>query len=111
MDASLTLEEFTQIVIHLVLHHNQKIIDKYPLEKEMIAEQITATPINLWEWGLANKKGRLQAISDHNLFGMNLLPKGKARITRASIKFKGLAYGSEKALNEQMVFKNEKSKH
>ncbi|PWZ35603.1 Mu transposase C-terminal domain-containing protein [Staphylococcus pseudintermedius] len=105
LDASLTLEEFTQIVIHIVLHHNQKVIDKYPLEKEMIAEQITATPINLWEWGLANKKGRLQAISDHNLFRMNLLPKGKARITRAGIKFKGLAYGSEKALNEQWYLK------
>lgn len=105
LDASLTLEEFTQIVIHLVLHHNQKVIDKYPLEKEMIAEQITATPINLWEWGLANKKGRLQAISDHNLFRMNLLPKGKARITRAGIKFKGLAYGLEKALNEQWYLK------
>lgn len=105
LDASLTLEEFTQIVIHLVLHHNQKVIDKYPLEKEMIAEQITATPINLWEWGIANKKGRLQVISEHNLFRMNLLPKGKARITRAGIKFKGLAYGSEKALNEQWYLK------
>lgn len=105
LDASLNLEEFTKIVIHLVLHHNQKIIDKYPLEKEMVVEQLTATPINLWNWGIANKKGRLQTVSNQNILRLNLLPKGKARITRAGIKFKGLAYGSVKALNEQWYLK------
>ncbi|MED3822550.1 DDE-type integrase/transposase/recombinase [Priestia flexa] len=105
LDASLNLEEFTKIVIHLVLHHNQKIIEKYPLEKEMIVEQLTATPINLWNWGIANKKGRLQTVSNQNILRLNLLPKGRACITRAGIKFKGLAYGSEKALNEQWYLK------
>ncbi|MEB6550966.1 transposase family protein [Heyndrickxia sporothermodurans] len=105
LDASLNLEEFTKIVIYLVLHHNQKIIEKYPLEKEMIVEQLTATPINLWNWGIANKKGRLQTVSNQNILRLNLLPKGRARITRAGIKFKGLAYGSEKALNEQWYLK------
>ncbi|MGR6005533.1 Mu transposase C-terminal domain-containing protein [Bacillus paranthracis] len=105
LDASLNLEEFTKIIIHLVLHHNQKIIDKYPLEKEMITDQLTATPINLWNWGIANKKGRLQKVSNQNILRLNLLPKGKARITRAGINFKGLAYGSEKALNEQWYLK------
>lgn len=105
LDASLNLEEFTKIIIHLVLHHNQKIIDKYPLEKEMITDQLTATPINLWNWGISNKKGCLQTVSNQNILRLNLLPKGKARITRAGIKFKGLAYGSEKALNEQWYLK------
>lgn len=105
LDASLNLEEFTKIIIHLVLHHNQKIIDKYPLEKEMITDQLTATPINLWNWGIANKKGRLQKVSNQNILRLNLLPKGKARITRAGINFKGLAYGSEKVLNEQWYLK------
>ncbi|MGY2611202.1 Mu transposase C-terminal domain-containing protein [Bacillus pretiosus] len=105
LDASLNLEEFTKIIIHLVLHHNQKIIDKYPLEKEMITDQLTATPINLWNWGISNKKGRLQTVSNQNILRLNLLPKGNARITRAGIKFKGLAYGSEKALNEQWYLK------
>ncbi|MBS4192854.1 transposase [Bacillus sp. FJAT-49705] len=105
LDASLNLGEFTKIVIHLVLQHNQKIIEKYPLEKGMIASGLIATPINIWEWGIANKKGRLQTITDKNIFRLNLLPKGKARITRAGIKFKGLFYGSEKAINEQWYAK------
>ncbi|OZI11271.1 transposase [Bacillaceae bacterium SAS-127] len=105
LDASLNLEEFTKIVIHFVLHHNQKIIEKYPLEKEMIADQLTATPINLWNWGIANKKGRPRKVSNKTTLRLNLLPKGRARITRAGIKFKGLAYGSDKALNEQWYLK------
>ncbi|MGP7816534.1 Mu transposase C-terminal domain-containing protein [Niallia sp. 01092] len=105
LDASLNLEEFTKIVIHLVLHHNKKIINKYPLEKEMITAGLADTPINLWTWGIENKKGRLQTISDKNILRLNLLPKGKARITRAGIKFKGLSYGSEKAINEQWYLK------
>lgn len=100
LDASLNLEEFTKIIIYLMLNHNQKIIEKYPLEKEMIADQLTATPLNLWNWGLANKKGSLQSVYDQKKIRLNLLPKGKARITRAGIKFKGLAYGSDRALNE-----------
>lgn len=105
LDASLNLEEFTKVVIHLVLKHNQKIIEKYPLEKGMITSGLTATPINLWNWGIANKKGRLQTVNDKNVLRMNLLPKGRARITRAGLKFKGLYYGSEKAINEQWYLK------
>lgn len=108
LDASLNLEEFTKIIIHLVLHHNQKIIDKYPLEKEMISDKLTATPINLWYWGIENKKGRLQTVTDQNVLRLNLLPKGNAKITRAGIRFKGLFYGSEKALNEQWYLKFKK---
>ena len=101
----MNLEEFTKVVIHLVLKHNQKIIEKYPLEKGMITSGLTATPINLWNWGIANKKGRLQTVNDKNVLRMNLLPKGRARITRAGLKFKGLYYGSEKAINEQWYLK------
>lgn len=105
LDATLNLKEFTKIVIHLMLQHNQKIIDKYPLEKSMIEDGLVATPLNLWTWGIANKKGRLQVTNDKNIYRLNILPRGKARITRAGIRFKGLSYGSEKAINEQWYVK------
>ncbi|WP_242223150.1 Mu transposase C-terminal domain-containing protein [Bacillus cereus group sp. BfR-BA-01380] len=105
LDATLNLEEFTQIIIRLVLQHNCKIIGKYPMEKEMIASHLTPTPINLWNWGIANRKGRLQGVTDRSIFRMNLLPKENARITRAGIKFKNLFYGSEKAMTEQWYSK------
>lgn len=100
LDATLTLEEFTKIYINIVLHHNSKIIDKYPMDKEMINDEIVPTPINLWHWGIENKKGRLKTI-DREILRLNILPKGKASVSRAGIRFKGLYYSSEKAIKEQ----------
>jgi len=100
LDATLTLEEFTKIYINIVLNHNSKIIDKYPLEKEMIADKITPTPINLWNWGIKNRKGRLKTV-DREILRLNILPKGKASVSRGGIRFKGLYYSSDKAVREQ----------
>lgn len=100
LDATLTLVEFTRIYINIVLHHNNKIIEKYPMDKEMIADEIAATPLNLWKWGMENRKGRLKIV-ERELFRLNILPKGKASISRAGIRFKGLYYSSEKAIQEQ----------
>lgn len=100
LDATLTLEEFTEIYINIVLHHNSKIIDKYPMDKEMIADEITPTPINLWNWGIENRKGRLKTV-DREVLRLNILPKGKASISRAGIRFKGLYYSSDRAVKEQ----------
>lgn len=100
LDATLTLVEFTRIYINIVLHHNNKIIEKYPMDKEMIADEIVVTPLNLWKWGIENRKGRLKIV-DRELFRINILPKGKASISRAGIRFRGLYYSSEKAIQEQ----------
>lgn len=100
LDATLTLVEFTRIYINIVLHHNNKIIEKYPMDKEMIADEIVATPLNLWKWGIENRKGRLKIV-DRELFRLNILPKGKASISRSGIRFRGLYYSSEKAIQEQ----------
>lgn len=100
LDATLTLVEFTRIYINIVLHHNNKIIEKYPMDKEMIADEIVATPLNLWKWGIENRKGRLKIV-DREPFRLNILPKGKASISRAGIRFRGLYYSSEKAIQEQ----------
>lgn len=105
LDATLTLEEFTEIYIKMVLYHNQKIVDKYPMEKEMISDELTPTPINLWNWGIKNKKGRLRIV-DRDIMRLNILPKGKASVSRAGLKFKGLYYSSKKAIEEQWFVKS-----
>lgn len=107
-DATLNLIEFTRIIIRLVIEHNKKIIDNYPLETEMISDRLKATPSNLWYWGIENKKGRLQTVTNQSVLRLNLLPKGNAKITREGIKFKGLSYGAERALNEQWYLKYRK---
>lgn len=104
LDATLTLEEFTKIYINLVLYHNNKTIDKYPMEKEMLVDEITAIPSQLWSWGIENKKGRLRIV-DREVLRLNILPRARANVSRAGIKFKGLYYGSQKALEEQWFIK------
>ncbi|WP_276916559.1 Mu transposase C-terminal domain-containing protein [Aneurinibacillus aneurinilyticus] len=104
LHATLNLEEFTQIIIQMVLHHNFKVIEKYLLEKEMVADGLVPSPINLWNWGVKNRKGRLRTV-ERNILRLNVLPKGKAAISRAGIKFKNLLYGSKKAIEEQWYLK------
>nr|WP_307905903.1 transposase [Clostridium botulinum] len=105
LDATLTLDEFTSIIIKMMIYHNNKLIDKYPMEKEMIKDGITPIPIRLWNWGIENKKGRLRII-DQERFRLNILPKGKASVSRAGIRFKNLYYGSQKAIEEQWFIKS-----
>ncbi|MGF0004693.1 Mu transposase C-terminal domain-containing protein [Bacillus altitudinis] len=104
LDATLNLKEFTALVITMILQHNHKIIDKYPMEKEMITDRIVPTPISLWNWGIQNRKGRLRTI-DRNILRLNVLPRGKATVSRAGIKFKNLLYGSKRAIEEQWYTK------
>ncbi|WDV06737.1 transposase [Lysinibacillus irui] len=104
LDATLNLKEFTALIITMMLQHNHKIIDKYPMEKAMITEGIVPTPINLWNWGIQNRKGRLRTV-DRDILRLNVLPRGKATISRAGIKFKNLLYGSKRAIEEQWYAK------
>lgn len=104
LDATLSLKEFTAMIITLVLHHNHKIVDKYPMEKEMIADSLVPTPINLWNWGIQSRKGRLRIV-DRNILRLNVLPRGNATISRAGIKFKNLLYSSKQAIEEQWYLK------
>lgn len=105
LDATLTLEEFTRIYINLVLLHNNKVVDKYPMEKEMLFDNILPIPSQLWSWGIENKKGRLRTV-DREVFRLNILPKGRANVSRMGIKFKGLYYSSQRALEEQWFIKS-----
>lgn len=104
LNATLNLKEFTSLIITMALHHNQKVIDKYPVEKEMVTEGLVPTPINLWNWGIQNRTGRLRTI-DRNILRLNVLPRGKATISRAGIKFKNLLYGSQRAIEEHWYLK------
>ena len=108
LDAKLTLEEFTKIYIQLVIHHNNTPIAKYSMEKEMLASSIVPIPTLLWQWGIENKKGSLRTI-EREIMRLNVLPKAKASVSRAGIKFKNLMYGSQRAIQEQW-FINQKIK-
>lgn len=103
--ALLTVEEFTKIYIKIVIRHNNTIIEKYPMEIDMIVDGVSPIPTQLWQWGIKNKKGGLRII-DSDIMKLNVLPKAKASVSRSGIKFKGLFYSSQKAIKEQWFIKN-----
>lgn len=101
LEAKLTLKEITEIVLRSVLLHNIREIEKYPLTPEMIRDEVPPTPLDLWNWGIKNKKGTLRKI-DRNRFRMNILPRGKATISRGAVVFRNLHYGASELLDENL---------
>ncbi|MCC7682744.1 transposase family protein [Janthinobacterium sp. FW305-128] len=86
LDAKLTLHEFTQIVIHSVLHHNNTVITGYPLDNEMVSEGVVAIPIQLWNWGIHNRMGTMKKHSQDKLL-LALLPTDEASVAANGLLF------------------------
>lgn len=101
LDAKLDIYQFTKLIIKCVLYHNNyHYLSTYKRDEMMIEDDIKPIPINLWNWGIANRAGRLRSI-DEEVVKLNLLPRETATVTRQGIRFKGMLYGSEKALKER----------
>lgn len=93
LDATLTLREFTKVMIHCVLDHNSSIISGYPMHSDMVNDGVAAIPTELWAWGLKNRMGTMLKHSKEKiLFG--LLPTDKATISAHGVRFHGRRYKS-----------------
>ena len=93
-EAMLTLSDFTQILISYVLSHNQKVIENYPMTKEMYREpNFQPIPIKLWEYG-CSKHGIPTPISDvkKEQYIFDLMIEAKATISRKGLIYKNLVY-------------------
>lgn len=97
--ACLNLAEFTKLVVHAVIVHNNEPIKKYVPPAGMIAEGLEPTPVELWNWGIKHLSGALKRISVEEMM-LNVMPMEKAKITSHGIHFKGGYYSSPTALRE-----------
>jgi hypothetical protein len=94
LDAALTLEHFTRLMIELVLHNNRarrirtQVAPDYPL-----AQDGDPTPLDLWEWGMRNRVGAGRTM-DRRRIRVNLLPSVEASATPQGIQLFGLHYDS-----------------
>lgn len=101
LDGKLTIEEFTRAIIYLILdHNNNKYLNDYQRDTEMIVDDVMPIPKELWQWGIANRSGRLKTFPE-DIIKLNFMPSGRATITSEGIKFKKLPYTCEKARREQ----------
>ena len=91
LEATLTISQYTQMVINFVITHNQQYLETYRLTKEMVENDIRSIPAELWQYGI-EKYGSPRYISNKMQFYYDLMTPKAAKITRKGISFKGLYY-------------------
>jgi putative transposase len=86
-EAAFTVESLRETVKDIVMTYNHKEpLKSYIRDIDMIKEKVEPYPVSLWEWGL-KRTGSLTQFS-YEAAVANLLPRGKAIITKNGIKFK-----------------------
>ncbi|MFT5872447.1 MAG: hypothetical protein ACI8WT_001378 [Clostridium sp.] len=100
LDAVLNIEEFTAIIISEVINHNNSIINGYPMDIEMIKDDVPPTPTTIWNWGMENRRCALKYI-EKDIVRLNLMYRKKVTITRKGIQFNSkMFYSCELAIKE-----------
>lgn len=109
LDATLTLREFNQIMINQILNYNTKhYMNSYVRERDLVADNVLPVPLELWNWGIQNRTGKLKYYPENDVM-MQLLPVDTATVNYKGIQFKGITYKCEKALEESW-FENARMK-
>ena len=93
LDATLTLKDFAEMMIVLILHynHNRAIQeDALPLGYPY-PENGDPAPIDLWNWGIEHRSGYLRAAGQERVRA-NLLPAQEVPATTRGLSYHGLHY-------------------
>ena len=99
LDAELTLRAFTETVIHIIINYNTRhVVKDYDFSEDM-PDDLSAVPLQLWNWGIKNRTGKLRACTKE-LVEINLLPTEKGTVSEVGIGFKGLKYTCREAMAE-----------
>lgn len=105
LDATLTIEEFTKIIIESILHHNNDcIIEGYDRSSDMPPELETKA-IALWNWGLSNRTGQLRTASSEAVL-VALLPREKVTVSPDGVKLWGLTYTGNELLKSSWLHRS-----
>lgn len=100
LDATLDLDEFTALIINIVLYYNnQHVLSGYVRDPQMIADEVSAVPIELWDWGIQRRTG-MQRSFPGDLVKLALLPTEQATVTAQGIRFYGNYYSCTRAIEE-----------
>jgi hypothetical protein len=100
LDAKLDIYQFTEIIIHCSLHHNNgHYLESYDRDAALVSEDVPAIPVELWKWGIQHRSGKLKSFPE-DIVKLNLMPTDFARIAEDGIRFKKMRYSCEKALRD-----------
>lgn len=108
LDGKLTIKEFTKIIIKCILHRNNKhYLKSYERQEKMITDNVQPIPVRMWNWGIVNRSAPKNIPED--IVKLSLLPRDRGTITSRGIRFKGMRYTCEKAI-EQRWFERARDK-
>lgn len=82
-NAEMDVQEFTEIIVRLIIHHNQKLLLNRKRTPDMIKNEVSLTPIGLWNY-LVKSCGSFTKIPTNELV-MKLLRVGQASLTPKGI--------------------------
>ncbi len=98
LDAKLDMQEFTELMIKCILYYNnERMMDWYPLEVDMIKDGVKPFPVELWRWGIQNRSGHLREYPT-DIVRLNLMPAAYASVTRSGVLFNKMYYTGEAAI-------------
>lgn len=99
LDAALTINAFTRIILDLFIEHNKERIFDELVTPEMVQHDLSPTPLNYWSYHVARHRHGLRSISESLLIA-NLMSPGTASVTAQGIVFDGRRYICDKATEE-----------
>jgi hypothetical protein len=99
LDATLTLKDFTQMVIETILYRNNyHYMEHYPLDKALSKDNVMPIARELWKWGIAHDHF-LQEI-DSDIVRLNVLPEAEVTASREGIYFEKMYYVCDELVNQ-----------
>jgi hypothetical protein len=110
LDATLNLDEFTKIIIEIVLYYNNSHeVKGYDRIAPMIENDVFPVPLELWNWGVINRSGALRRYPEEYV-RYSLLPVETAAVTPYGIRFKNVYYSCEQMMRERWFDKARQTK-
>lgn len=101
LESSLTLEEYIKIVLKCIIYYNtEHYLSGYERNSLQIANGVAPIPLQLWDFGMKQETGLVRKVSP-DILRLNLMPRGEASVTFRGIRFNGIFYSTERAINER----------
>jgi hypothetical protein len=98
LEANLTIEEFTRILIKCVIfYNNHHVISSYISDEMALEDDVPKVPMKIWEHGLKTKKGVLRVLPE-DMIKLSLFPSEKGVVTEKGVLFRRMLYSSNYAL-------------
>lgn len=102
-DGEYDIDGFTQAMIESVLYFNNKhqLVDFNNRPTDMIADDVPAIPLKMFNWGLRNRSGRLRQFEYEDVC-TSLMEVVEGRITESGFEVRGLYYTCDKKFRRRL---------